>query len=152
MNETNAIPGGRRRLGSGAQECARASRTILELDDGEYNSCANLEWQACAAMGRVPGQRSPRIVFASAPGEVDLDGIEDEQPALGACTGHAPYGCGSVGYANDDIFFLEACIYSKICANNDELFRLEAGDLFTCKLHDHGVRELQGLLVAANTL
>lgn len=152
-NETNggedAAAGARRRLGSASQECAKASRTILELNDTEYNSCTNLEWQACAAMGRVPGQQTPRIVFATPPKEVDLRG-GDGQPALGACTGHAPYGCGEVGYANDDIFFLETCLYSKICANHDELFRLDAGEMFTCQLHVEGVRELQKLLLAAN--
>lgn len=139
----------RRRLGSGAQECARANRTILELNDDDYSSCANLEWQTCAAMGKVPGQRTARIVFANAPGEVDLHG-RDGAPTLGACTGHAPYGCGRVGYANDDIFFLEVCIYSKICANRDELFRLEATELFTCQVSEAGVRELQKLLVENN--
>ena len=143
------VPPIRRRLGSGAQECARANRTILELNDEEYNSCANLEWQACAARGKVPGQRTPRIVFANAPGEVDMRG-SDGLPALGTCSGNAPHGCGSVGYANDDIFFLEACIYSKICANRDELYRLQAADMFTCRISDAGLRELQQLLVQGN--
>ena len=149
-NASNTSFESRRRLGSGAQECAKASRNILELDDGEYNSCANLEWQVCAAMGRVRGQQSPSIVFANAPGEVDLRGDKDGRLALGACTGNAPYGCGKVGYANDDIFFLEACIYSKVCANREEFFRLEAGKLFTCQVSAEGIRELQALLVAGN--
>ena len=55
-DEGGAVSHGRRRLGSATQECARASRTILEMADEEYNSCSNLEWQACAAMGKVPGQ------------------------------------------------------------------------------------------------
>ena len=146
-NPWRYVPPIRRRLGSGAQECARANRTILELNDEEYNSCANLEWQACAAKGRVPGQRTPRIVFANAPGEVDIRG-SDGLPALGTCAG-TPHEC-VVGYSNDDIFFLEVCIYSKICANRDELFRLGASEMFTCRVSDAGLTELQQLLVDGN--
>lgn len=138
----------RRQLGTGAQECARASRSILELDDGEYNSCMNLEWQVCAARGWLPSQRSPSIVFASAPGKVDVMGSTG-QPALHECTGYAPFGC-SAGYATDNIFFLEVCAYSKICENNEELFNLTAGKPFTCKVTPDGIRELATLLVEGN--
>ena len=121
---------------------------MLEMDDDEYNSCRNLEWQTCAARGRVPGQKTASIVFATAPGEVEMDGA-DGKPTLSSCIGHAPYDCGSVGFANDQIFYAEACAYSKMCANRKELFKVKAGELFTCEVSEEGVRELQRLLVAA---
>ena len=143
-----SAPTSRRRLGSASTECARANRTMLEMDDDEYNSCRNLEWQTCAARGRVPGQKTASIVFATAPGEVEMDGA-DGKPTLSSCIGHAPYDCGSVGFANDQIFYAEACAYSKICENRKELFKVKAGELFTCEVSEEGVRELQRLLVAA---
>ena len=38
-----------------------------------------------------------------------------------------------------------------MCVNGDDIFGLEAGELFTCRIHEQGVRELQALLVAANS-
>ena len=35
-------------------------------------------------------------------------------------------------YSSTDIFFGEVCLLSEICRNSDELFRLEAGEEFTC--------------------
>ena len=150
LTATDEGLGGRRRLDSSIErECTHASRTVLSMADEDYNSCRNLEWQVCAAKGRVVGQRTPRIVFATAPSQVHLDGRHG-LPAFGACTGHAPHGCGSVGFANDDIFFMELCAYSKICSNREQLFGLKAGEPFTCEVDPVGIRELQSLLLKAN--
>lgn len=69
---------------------------------------------------------------------------------LGACYGYAPHGCGREGFANDNIFFLEACLYSEICSNREELFAIPAGGFFTCRLDPTGLSRLRGLLVGAN--
>lgn len=139
----------RRRLVMAEKECARASRTVLSLDDSEYSSCNNLAWQVCGAMGRLPGQHLAHITFATAPGQVHINGSSG-RPALGACSGFAPHGCGPDGYANDNIFFLEVCLYNQICSNRDDLFRLQPGELFTCRIEPGSVRGLQALLLQAN--
>ena len=89
-------------------------------------------------------------MFAPGPGSVDIRG-SGGLPGLGTCSGHAPYGCGSDAYANDDIFYGEACFFSKICANGEALFRLKTGEPFTCEVSPQGVRSLQRLLVEANS-
>ena len=35
----------RRSLLSIERDCARVNRSLLSVDDAEYNSCANVEWQ-----------------------------------------------------------------------------------------------------------
>ena len=111
----------RRRLADSARMCVDRSRNILMLfgddvhDTGSgYNSCRNLEWQVCSAMGLLPGQNSATVIFAQAPSTLNAEG---KRP-LGHCGGYSPQGCGSHAYSNDDIFFLEVCMFSKICANN----------------------------------
>ena len=96
----------RRRLGEAARACVQANRNILMLFGGNvhntgagYNSCRNLEWQVCAALGRLPGQRTPTIIFARAPNSLDAEG---ERP-LAHCGGYSPQGCGPYSYSNDDM-------------------------------------------------
>ena len=98
-----------RRLQAYARECVLASRNILLLfgdnvhnTGAGYNSCRNFEWQMCAARGKLPGQRSPTLIFARAPGTLDTNGDRK----LDQCGGYQPEGCWSGTYANDDIFFL----------------------------------------------
>ena len=107
-----------------------------------YNSCRNLEWQMCAAMGRLPGQRTPTLIFAQAPSTLDAEGWRP----LGRCGGYSPQGCGRHAYSNDDIYFLEVCMYSKICENNEDLFRVPAEENFHCQVSTEGFRELQRFL------
>ena len=40
--------------------------------------------------------------------------------------GAAPNGHCDNGYATDDIFFLEVCMFNQLCKNGDELFGLQA--------------------------
>ena len=53
------------------------------------------------------------------------------------------------GYSNDDIFFMEVCAYSLVCANRNELFKLRAEQPFTCQVSQQGFRKLQALLTSA---
>ena len=96
----------------------------------------------CAAMGRLPGQQTATVIFAQAPSTLDTEGGRP----LGACGGYSPQGCGRHAYSNDDIFFLEVCMYSKICSNNDEMFRVRAEEDFRCQISPEGFRELERLL------
>ena len=111
-----------------------------------YNSCRNLEWQMCAAMGRLPGQTSPTVYFARAPKTLDTT-ARGGRP-LGTCGGWAPMGCPPVGYSNDDIFFLEVCVYSMACENNEELFEIGAEQPFTCRISQPGFRQMVSYLTA----
>ena len=98
----------------------------------------------------LPGQADPALVFATAPGLLDPHGGR-----LGTCTGWLPNpgmpgqngGNGPYGYANDDIFFLESCLYSQLCSNGDELFVLGVGERWTCQFSERAFRELQQLLL-----
>ena len=141
----------RRRLDNAARLCIKGGRNILMLFGNNvhntgagYNSCRNLEWQLCAAMGKLPGQQTPTIIFAKAPSELDYLG---DRP-LGRCGGYSPNGCGKHAYSNDDIYFLEVCMFSKICINNFDLFTLQAGEWFHCQVHEKGFRELQAYLTS----
>ena len=67
---------------------------------------------------------------------------------LGRCGGYQPKGCWDGAYANDDIFFLEACAYAMSCANADELFRVRAREPFHCRVSERGVRRLQHYLTS----
>jgi len=56
----------------------------------------------CAAMGRLPGQRSPTVIFATAPSEMDTTRkAKDGGRPLGHCGGYNPAGCWAGAYAND---------------------------------------------------
>ena len=140
----------RRRLDS-ARLCAQNSINILMLfaqnvhgtGDG-YNSCRNLEWQICAARGMLPGQQSPSVIFAEAPGSLDVGG---DRP-LGVCGGYHPQGCGRQSYSNDDIYFLEVCVYAMICDNSAELFEMKVGWRFHCQINEDGFRRMQRYLTS----
>ena len=108
-----------------------------------YNTCQNFEWQVCAARGMLPGQGGRRIRFAFRPR--DLDPVEGPHP-LGSCEGYHPAGCYNKGYASSDIFYLEVCIFNEICENGEELFHLNVGEDWQCRLSDQGFARLKGWL------
>jgi len=137
--------------GGHAWACVQANLNILSLygDRVPYNICRNLEWQVCAATGKLPGQGSNVILFARAPNSLDPD---DPNKPLGQCRGWVPDwpkpAGGVYGYATDDIFFLEVCLFSQICRNGADLFRLRAGDRFYCDFSPHRLQELERWLMA----
>ena len=98
----------------------------------------------CAAKGFLNKQASKSIVFAHAPKNVWMDGW----PPFGVCSGFTQGWCDPWhGFANDDIYPLEVCLYSQVCSNNDDLFRVEAGERFVCDIDVPGFRRLQRMLV-----
>ena len=82
-------------------------------------------------------------IFATPPSWLDIEGSRP----LGRCGGYSPQGCGSWAYSNDDIYFMEVCIYALTCENADELFQLERGEWFRCDFSTSGFRRLQHLLI-----
>ena len=132
-----------------AERCVKANLNILSLYGTRvpYNICRNLEWQVCAAKGLIPGQGGMTIKFARAPSTLDLK----VKPRLGQCSGWVPAQRpegGVYGYATDDIFYLESCIFSEICTNGDTVFQLARGEPFVCQFSPEKFRELQKLLMS----
>lgn len=84
-----------------ARVCLAANRNILNVIGGRvpYNLCRNLEWQVCAALGRLPGQEGTarRMYFADAPGQLDVRSWNGER----ACD------ASGAGYVVAEIFYLE---------------------------------------------
>ena len=98
-----------------------------------------------SSAGALPFQKSRKIRFAWAPGNLDLDGPYP----LWKCSGftNIPGGCRlDLSYANDDIFFLEVCLFNQICRNQADLFNVEVGQDFECDLSPHGFWQLRDLL------
>ena len=124
--------------------CIAANLNVLAIFDNEhpYSLCKNLEWQVCAALGRLPGQGSRTIRFATEPGGLIL--AEGPHP-FGRCRGHSPKGC-KIGYSSDDIYYLEICLFSQLCDNGEQLFHLEVGDDFNCKFSAARLNELKEVL------
>jgi hypothetical protein len=58
-----------------AKQCVLKNLNILSLYgfSTPYNLCRNLEWQLCAAMGKLPGQRSRTILFSLPPNQLDTN-------------------------------------------------------------------------------
>jgi len=130
-----------------AAACVRSGYNILSLYGSRmpYNICRNLEWMVCAAQGKVPGQGDDRVIrFAKAPNTLELSG-------LGQCRGWVPEDrpAGFVfGYATADIFYLEACLFSQICSNHEELFSLDVGQDFVCDFSIERFATLQQILTS----
>eukprot|EP00966_Prymnesium_polylepis_P104302 2415656-Prymnesium_polylepis.1 len=150
--------------------CDGESVNILAIFGGlEYNSCRNFEWQMCAIRGMLSSQSSKEIVFARcapvdraalshtglqrpvpplvcrrAPKTVAMDGW----PPFGQCSGFTNSGCNTWdGFANDDIFYLEVCLFSQVCANSEQLFQIDVGERFVCDFSADGFEQLQAWLL-----
>ena len=119
-----------------ADTCINAGRNVLRLKSG-WTMCLNLQWQLCAAQGRLHGQNGEgKIHFSPAPKDLRIDG---DQPIT------RPGGLG-VQIVEPDVFYLEVCVFAQICRNGADLFELDEGQLFECQLDEQRYRELQTLL------
>ena len=56
-------------------------------------------------------------------------------------------GCGSNGYASSDVFFLEVCVYSMMCSNRDQLWRLDVEEDWECEMDWEGFQEMRNALL-----
>lgn len=120
-----------------------------------FSTCRNFERQVCAARGMLPGQQTNRIRFATAPKHVMTYGI-------GTCPPHnyAPRKCGfrrggayTAGFASNDLFYLEVCVFNKICKNAWQLWKVEKGQDFMCDVGDPGrFAELKDILMRTNPI
>lgn len=139
------------------RQCTRANFNLLNLIDEDhtpYNMCRNLEWQVCAAKGMLPGQKGSSIQFSVAPKDMDTKGLSH---SLGTCGGSHPTlppagSNGIFGYTNDDIYFLEVCLYNQICENNEALFAVRRGEDFRCRFSRDRFNELERILRTPATL
>ena len=134
-----------------AERCVAANRNILSLYGNRvpYNICRNLEWQVCAAQGKLPYQGGRKMIFAVAPNALDPSGATGKP--LGQCKGWVPDqrpAGGVYGYATDDIFYLELCMLNQICTNGHRIFQLRAGQEFECDYSSQRFRELERMLVS----
>lgn len=136
-----------------AIKCVEANVNILSLYGNEipYNVCRNAEWQLCAAKGALPGQIDGTIMFAFPPKDLKIEGHGGDFP-LGECGSYAPMGCPGNGYASQDIFYLEVCLYDQVCSNRVDLWELEAGDPWKCELDYDGFVELRTWLLGGGGL
>jgi len=130
-----------------AGNCVAANINILNIASRRvpYNLCRNLEWQVCAAQGRLPGQGSNTVLFATSPNS--LDPKPSSSRPLGQCGGWKPDRPppGGYGYANFDIFYLEACVFDQICTNGADIFNSHGGP-FHCQFSEERFRELERVL------
>ena len=135
--------------GGSSQQCDGTGNNVLMLFDNQvkYNTCRNFEWQVCAAKGLLRRQGGKAIRFARAPKTLDL--ASSRRP-FGKCSGWTDRSCDSrTGYANDDIYYLEACLFSMICGNRAHLFTISEGDAFFCDFDQAGFETLADLLMTA---
>jgi len=139
--------------GDRAFKCIDANVNILGLYGMRvpYNLCRNLEWQACAAQGKLPGQRTATVRFSLAPKLLDTEmGYPGAWHPLSRCSGFTTDGypkCRAEGgAATDDIYYMEVCVFSQICENGDQLFEVEEGQDFHCQMSESGVQRLRSML------
>ena len=128
---------------STAESCTRAGFNILALSSKRlpWSVCRNLEWQLCAATGRLPGQQSAHVIFATPPATGSSVGAP-----LGQCLQAPGEGSGGAmhGWTNNDVFYLEICLFWALCEQHgDALFRLRAGEPFLCHVSTSGLHALE---------
>ena len=78
------------------------------------------------------------IVFSLAPNSLDV-------VPFYRGTYFKPMGPGT--YAEDDIYYLEVCVLSAVCANREEIFSAGVGGVFRCRFDEAGYAELQEKLM-----
>lgn len=69
------------------------------------------------------------------------------QPPFGHCSGYKDHDCNDWdSFANDDIFYLEVCIFSMVCKNSKHLFEIDVGEPFLCEVSQEGFDLIQRFL------
>jgi len=131
-----------------AQRCLQAHRNVLRVLIGGWSMCTNLQWQMCALTGKLPGQGSSRISFATAPKSMQLQWWTDPgatRPTY-PCEGSW---CDPNGYTVGDVFFAEMAISTTLCRNRAQLYRLRVGEFFVCDLDEDSYYNWAKVLLAS---
>jgi len=121
-----------------AHSCADANENILRLLTPRvpWTMCQNLVWLLCALKHKLPGQGAAAIHFATAPKVLELAPLTEGRFPI--TPGHE--------YAENDVFYLETCLLSHLCRNNEELFSVEKGGFFECDFSRERYDELPAIL------
>mmetsp|Transcript_14792 Transcript_14792/g.41369 ORF Transcript_14792/g.41369 Transcript_14792/m.41369 type:complete len:462 (-) Transcript_14792:40-1425(-) len=101
-----------------AGQCLSANMNVLRVPQRDWNICVNVQWQACAATGHLPLQRSNVIQFATPPNTLKLEDLDGRKMD---------------GYKMEDVYFLELCVLNEICENGASIFGMEPEDEFRCE-------------------
>lgn len=131
-----------------AARCRDAHRNVLRLASGGWSMCQTLQWQLCALSGRLPGQGSARVSFATAPRDLNLEwwtnpgGTHPTYP----CRGNW---CDPNGFTVGDVHFAEMAIITTICRNREELYALDAGENWVCDFDAAAWRSFKSRLMAS---
>lgn len=127
-----------------ATRCIAANRNILRVSWG-WNMCQNLEWQLCAARGKLPGQQGRGIMFATAPKALSIE--EWRVPNSWPCHHGCPQGKYSVG----DVYYAELVVYRQICRSAPQLFEVGRGEEMQCDVDSEAFAELAELLMRSSS-
>ena len=124
-----------------ADRCVRANRNVLRLIRGgrPWDMCQNIEWQLCALNGKLPGQDGTKVMFSSAPKDLQVGWWNEPWT-------HPTYSPGT-GYSLGDVFFAEVCVMYALCRNRQVLFQLEVGEAMECELDREMFNELVNQLL-----
>jgi len=129
-----------------AARCRDAHRNVLRLISGGWSMCQNLQWQMCALTGKLPGQGSSRISFATAPRDLKPEwwtnpgGTHPTYP----CRGNW---CDPNGFTVGDVYFAELAITTTLCRNREELYALDVGEFWECDLDETAWRSFTSRLM-----
>ena len=121
-----------------ADRCVRARLNILRLSGpAGWSLCENVVWQLCALQGRLPGQGSSIVSFATAPSELQLRWWENASSyPTWPCEKKAGGGCDPQRYTLADVFMVEVMLTWVLCANRERLTTLGVGEPFECERDD----------------
>ena len=129
-----------------AETCREAHENVLRLRRNRWNICVNYNYVACAATGRLPGQGSNQINFATPPSTLLLaDMTTDADGALSDTRGR------ETGYKMTDVTYLEYCILNEICANNEQLFKVQPDEPFFCEHSQERYDAFRDLMLSMDT-
>jgi len=125
--------------------CTRANRNILRVSalhqkKQSWDMCQNTEWVICAARGELPNQGGT-IHFAVPPSRID----PAEQDAFRAYRSNilrwsAHYEIDTISWT---FYEVELCILTLLCDNHEQMWALERGQPFKCKVGADGKKRLR---------
>ena len=93
--------------------CRSAGLNILRI--GDWNMCRNVEWMLCVIQN-IAGVGNGEIIFTLTPAYLEMEHYSDNM----------------YGFTENDIYPLEVCLLSEVCANGGQVFQLQVGETFVC--------------------